>query len=88
MLIPRRMHIVWRDGKPDHDGAYYTLSLGWADRVLKEPETIWWIRTLPYTVEGGWNTKRNQDGSINYGKEVPEDYVVGWSETAIREEIK
>ena len=88
MLIPRRMHIVWHDGKPDHDGTYYALSFGWSDRQAKPPEAIWWIRTAPYTTEGGWNTKHNPDGSISRGKEMPESYIVGWAETAIREEYK
>ena len=73
----------WYTGKPKEDGMYYIAfpSTRHIDFTTNKRIDFTDITTLPYTVEGGWNTFREPDGTVaksNYalnGNEVWADVM-------------
>ena len=73
----------WYTGKPRKDGVYYIAypSSRYIDFTTHKRIDFTDITTLPYTVEGGWNTFRKPDGTVtksNYslaGNEVWADVL-------------
>lgn len=67
----------WYTGKPREDGMYYIASPSTylIDFTTHKRIDFANITTLPYTVEGGWNTFREPDGTVaesNYSLEGDE----------------
>ena len=60
----------WYSGKPKEDGMYYIAfpSTRHIDFTTYKRIEFTDITTLPYTVEGGWNTFREPDGTVAKSK--------------------
>lgn len=60
----------WYTGKPKEDGMYYIAfpSTRYIDFTTHKRIDFTDITTLPYTVEGGWNTFREPDGTVSKSK--------------------
>ena len=60
----------WYTGKPREDGVYYIAypSSRYIDFTTHKRIEFADITTLPYTVEGGWNTFREPDGTVSKSK--------------------
>ena len=61
------MWVNTRDRKPSEDGCYLVQN------------AIGAVEASNYTPEGGWNTHRNIDGTVNAGTET-NLYIVRWYE--------
>lgn len=55
-----------RDASPDRDGTYLICTC-YGD-----------VDAVRYTTDGGWNTHRNEDGTLSDGYALGTDYIAQW----------
>ena len=70
------MPAVWRQGKPEKDGIYLVI---W--RLSHQRDAV------TFTTDGGWNTHREDDGSIFTEHALSDDTFILWLDVEDPQEV-